>query len=92
MTAYAADPVTHRHERDAATQATEHDDPTVGKDAAQPGPVRPAQPGAINPANGQYYAPAGNGDVINPATGERYLGIPGGYFNPNTGEFMPKVR
>lgn len=51
-----------------------------------------ADTGAINPANGQYYPPAGNGDVINPATGERYLGIPGGYVNPNTGELMPRIR
>lgn len=51
-----------------------------------------AETGAINPANGQYYPPAGNGDVINPATGERYLGTPGGYVNPNTGELMPRIR
>jgi hypothetical protein len=56
-----------------------------------PSPER-AETGAINPANGQYYPPAGNGDVINPATGERYLGIPGGYVNPNTGELMPRIR
>jgi hypothetical protein len=92
MNSYAADPAPHRHERESATQATEHDDPTVGKDAAPSGLLPPPQPGAINPANGQFYPPAGNGDVINPATGERYLGLPGGYINPNTGEFMPKVR
>lgn len=51
-----------------------------------------AETGAINPASGQYYPPAGNGDVINPATGERYLGVPGGYVNPNTGELMPRIR
>lgn len=56
-----------------------------------PSPER-AETGAINPANGQYYPPAGNGDVINPATGERYLGVPGGYVNPNTGELMPRIR
>lgn len=55
-------------------------------------PPERAETGAINPANGQYYPPAGNGDVINPATGERYLGIPGGYVNPNTGELMPRIR
>jgi hypothetical protein len=64
-------------------------DPTVGKESA---PGMPAQSGAVNPANGQYYPPAGNGDVINPATGERYIGTSGGYINPNTGEFMPKIR
>lgn len=81
-----------RQEREKASQATEHEDPTVGRDAASPMPPTPPQPGAINPATGQYYPPTGNGDVINPATGERYLGIPGGYVNPNTGEFMPKIR
>lgn len=67
-------------------------DPTAGNDAVPASRTLPAQPGAINPANGQYYPPAGNGDVINPATGERYIGTPGGYINPNTGEFMPGVR
>lgn len=67
-------------------------DPTVDRDAAPSTSAMPAQPGAVNPANGQYYPPAGNGDVINPATGERYIGTPGGYLNPNTGEFMPKIR
>lgn len=81
-----------REEREKAGQATEHEDPTVGKNAATPAASTPPQPGAINPATGQYYPPTGNGDVINPATGERYLGIPGGYVNPNTGEFMPKIR
>ena len=88
--AYAAGPPS-RQEREKASQATEHEDPTVGRDAASAPPV-PPQPGAINPATGQYYPPTGNGDVINPATGERYLGVPGGYVNPNTGEFMPKIR
>lgn len=55
-------------------------------------PPERAESGAINPATGQYYPPAGNGDVINPSTGERYLGIPGGYVNPNTGELMPRIR
>lgn len=81
-----------REEREKAARATEHEDPTVGKNAASPAASTPPQPGAINPATGQYYPPTGNGDVINPATGERYLGIPGGYVNPNTGEFMPKIR
>lgn len=67
-------------------------DPTVGRDTKTPVPATPTQPGAINPATGQYYPPTGNGDVINPATGERYLGTPGGYINPNTGEFMPRIR
>jgi hypothetical protein len=66
-------------------------DPTVGRDNAAPTPTTPAQAGAINPANGQYYPPTGNGDVINPATGERYIGTPGGYINPNNGQFMPKI-
>jgi hypothetical protein len=66
-------------------------DPTVGRDNAASTPSTPAQAGAINPANGQYYPPTGNGDVINPATGERYIGTPGGYINPNNGQFMPKV-
>ena len=69
-----------------------HGDPTVGSDAAPATPGLPVQPGAVNPANGQYYPPTGNGDVINPATGERYIGTPGGYINPNTGEFMPRIR
>jgi len=56
-----------------------------------PSPER-AETGAINPATGQYYPPTGNGDVINPSTGERYLGVPGGYVNPNTGELMPRIR
>ena len=67
-------------------------DPTVGRDSAASAPSAPEQPGAINPANGQYYPPTGNGDVINPATGERYIGTPGGYINPKNGEFMPKIR
>ena len=66
-------------------------DPTVGRDNAASTQSTSAQPGAINPANGQYYPPTGNGDVINPATGERYIGTPGGYINPNNGQFMPKV-
>jgi hypothetical protein len=66
-------------------------DPTVGRDNAASTPSTPPQAGAINPANGQYYPPTGNGDVINPATGERYIGTPGGYINPNNGQFMPKV-
>lgn len=67
-------------------------DPTVDRDNAASTPSMPAQAGAINPANGQYYPPTGNGDVINPATGERYIGTPGGYINPNNGQFMPKIR
>jgi len=67
-------------------------DPTADKEPAPATPDMRDQPGAVNPANGQYYPPAGNGDVINPATGERYIGTPGGYINPNTGEFMPKIR
>jgi hypothetical protein len=67
-------------------------DPTVGRDTKTPLPATPIQPGAINPATGQYYPPTGNGDVINPATGERYIGTPGGFINPNTGEFMPRIR
>jgi hypothetical protein len=57
-----------------------------------PAATERSETGAINPATGQYYPPAGNGDVINPSTGERYLGIPGGYVNPNTGELMPRIR
>ena len=67
-------------------------DPTVGRDSAASTPSAPAQAGAINPANGQYYPPTGSGDVINPATGERYIGTPGGYINPNNGQFIPKIR
>ena len=55
-------------------------------------PPRAPESGAVNPSNGQYYPPAGNGDVINPSTGERYIGVPGGYVNPNTGELMPRIR
>jgi len=60
----------------------------------KPPPRPPERPesGAVNPSNGQYYPPAGNGDVINPSTGERYIGVPGGYVNPNTGELMPRIR
>ena len=79
-------------ESEKPSQAQRQNDPTVGKDTAPTTPATPAQPGAVNPANGQYYPPAGNGDVINPATGERYIGTPGGYINPNTGEFMPRIR
>jgi hypothetical protein len=80
--------------KEAATPSVpqRQNDPTVGRDAAPATPALPVQPGAVNPANGQYYPPTGNGDVINPATGERYIGTPGGYINPNTGEFMPKIR
>lgn len=81
-----------RAEPQAEPQAERQADPTVGKDNAPAAPVMPPQPGAVNPANGQYFPPAGNGDVINPATGERYIGTSGGYINPNTGEFMPKIR
>lgn len=66
-------------------------DPGVGKEAKPNTTGMPAQSGTVNPANGQYYPPAGNGDVINPATGERYIGTPGGYINPNNGQFMPKI-
>nr|WP_314623617.1 hypothetical protein [uncultured Noviherbaspirillum sp.] len=75
----------------AAVAGTQRD-PTVGKDTKTPLPATTTQPGAINPATGQYYPPTGNGDVINPATGERYIGTPGGFINPNTGEFMPRIR
>ena len=60
--------------------------------APMPRPEPRQESGAVNPASGQYYPPAGNGDVINPATGERYLGVPGGYVNPNTGELVPRIR
>jgi len=73
------------------SQVQRRPDPTAGKEAAPATPGMPAQSGTINPANGEYYPPAGNGDVINPATGERYIGTPGGYINPNTGGFMPKI-
>ena len=89
---HAASPPEDTGESEASSQVQRQKDPSVGKDAPPPTPGVPAQPGAINPANGQYYPPAGNGDVINPATGERYIGTPGGYINPNTGEFMPKIR
>jgi hypothetical protein len=79
-------------EPEKPSQTQKQNDPTVGNDTAPATPAVPAQPGAVNPANGQYYPPAGNGDVINPATGERYIGTPGGYINPNTGEFMPRIR
>jgi len=66
-------------------------DPTAGKLPTPATSGMPAQSGTINPANGQYYPPAGNGDVINPATGERYIGTPGGYIDPNTGQLLPKI-
>lgn len=75
---------------DPATTRT-RPDPGAGKEATPATTGMPAQSGTVNPANGQYYPPAGNGDVINPATGERYIGTPGGYINPNTGQFMPKI-
>jgi hypothetical protein len=81
-----------RAEREKAAPATEAEDPTVGSKDAGMRPQSVPQAGAVNPANGQYYPPTSTGDVINPATGERYLGVPGGYINPNTGEFMPKIR
>ena len=89
---HAASPPEDAGESGASTQVQRQKDPSVGKDPPPPAPGVPAQPGAVNPATGQYYPPAGNGDVINPATGERYIGTPGGYINPNTGEFMPKIR
>ena len=90
--AHAAETSVEEREASKPSVPQRHDDPTVGRDAAPAAPGLPVQPGAVNPANGQYYPPTGNGDVINPATGERYIGTPGGYINPNTGEFMPKIR
>lgn len=90
--AYAANPAVESGETANPLQAERQADPTVGKDNVPAAPPMPSQPGAVNPANGQYFPPAGNGDVINPATGERYIGTSGGYINPNTGEFMPKIR
>jgi hypothetical protein len=87
----AATPVENTGEAAASGPVQRQRDPTVGRDNTASTPSTPAQAGAINPANGQYYPPTGNGDVINPATGERYIGTPGGYINPNNGQFMPKV-
>jgi hypothetical protein len=89
---HAATPVENPEEPATPAAAQRQRDPTVGRDNAASTPSAPAQAGAINPANGQYYPPTGNGDVINPATGERYIGTPGGYINPNNGQFMPKIR
>jgi hypothetical protein len=71
---------------------TELTDPTAGRPGVRPAPNAAPQTGAIDPASGQYYPPTGNGDVINPATGERYIGIPGGYLHPRTGEILPTIR
>lgn len=90
--AYAATPDAETAEPARPSKAERRPDPTVGKDNLPAPAGMPSQPGAVNPANGQYFPPAGNGDVINPATGERYIGTSGGYINPNTGEFMPKIR
>ena len=90
--AHAAETSEEGKEAAAPSVPQRQNDPTVGKDAAPATSALPVQPGAVNPANGQYYPPTGNGDVINPATGERYIGTPGGYINPNTGEFMPRIR
>jgi hypothetical protein len=89
---HAATPVENAGEPAASAPGQRQRDPTVGRDSAASTPSAPAQAGAINPANGQYYPPTGNGDVINPATGERYIGTPGGYINPSNGQFMPKIR
>jgi len=95
--AYADAPSQHgesheQEQRQTQGQTANQEDPTVGKDAPKPAVPLPEQQGAINPMNGQYYPPTGSGDVINPATGERYPGVSGGYVNPNTGEFIPKIR
>ena len=90
--AHAADAPGEAGDAAKTEQVQRRRDPTVGIPPPAPGAAMPVQPGAINPANGQYYPPTGNGDVINPVTGERYIGTPGGYLNPNTGEFMPKIR
>jgi hypothetical protein len=89
---HAATPVENAEAPTTPAPAQRQRDPTVGRDSTASTPSTPEQPGAINPANGQYYPPTGNGDVINPATGERYIGTPGGYINPKNGEFMPKIR
>jgi hypothetical protein len=88
------------HDNDRREQQEQGDDqetPAANKDAAEKDAAEPAakaqeQRGAINPMTGEYYPPTGNGDVINPATGERYPGVPGGYINPNTGEFFRKTE
>lgn len=90
--AQAATPSEDSAETPEHSDVQRRPDPTAGKESAPAAPGAPVQSGAVNPANGQYYPPAGNGDVINPATGERYIGTSGGYVNPNTGEFMPKIR
>ena len=89
---HAAEPTVEAGESAGQPQVQTQPHPTAGKNDTPAARDMPVQPGAVNPANGQYYPPAGNGDVINPATGERYIGTSGGYINPNTGEFMPKIR
>jgi hypothetical protein len=78
--------------REQQEQVDDQENRAAAKDAAEPAAPAREQRGAINPMNGQYYPPTGNGDVINPATGERYPGVPGGYINPNTGEFFRKTE
>ena len=90
--AHAAAPPENADASVKPSKVQRQEDPTVGQETPPSTSATPAQPGAVNPANGAYYPPAGNGDVINPATGERYIGTPGGYITPNTGEFMPKIR
>jgi hypothetical protein len=80
------------HMRQQQQQANDQENRAANKDAAEPAVESSEQRGVINPMNGQYYPPTGNGDVINPATGERYPGVPGGYINPNTGEFLRKTQ
>lgn len=48
------------------------------------------QQGAVNPRTGQYLAPAGNGIVVYPRTGNAYKDADAGYANTQNGQFVSK--
>ena len=71
-----------RREEVAEERKRRHDDEDSRKTSASHG--------AINPATGEFYAPAGGGNLIGTRDGTLYTPAgPSGYINTRTGQFVP---